>query len=39
VVAPAMAALRDVAVGDRDVRDVLGFHPLALLRKVLSREQ
>ncbi len=38
VVAPAMAALRDVAFGDRDVKDVFGFHPLELLRKVLSRE-
>ncbi len=39
VVAPAMAALRDVAFGDRDVSEVLGFHPLELLRKVLSRER
>ena len=38
IVAPAMAALRDVAFGERDVKDVLGFHPLDLLRKVLSRE-
>jgi hypothetical protein len=38
VVAPAMAALRDVTAGDRDVKDVLGFHPLELLRKMLSRD-
>jgi hypothetical protein len=38
VVAPAMAALRDLTAGDRDVKDVLGFHPLELLRKLLSRE-
>jgi hypothetical protein len=38
VVAPAMAALRDVTAGDRDVKDVLGFQPLELLRKMLSRE-
>jgi hypothetical protein len=38
VVAPAMAVLRDLTAGDRDVRDVLGFHPLELLRKLLSRE-
>jgi hypothetical protein len=38
VVAPAMAALRDVTAGNRDVKDVLGFHPLELLRKMLSRE-
>jgi hypothetical protein len=38
VVAPAMAALRDVTVGDRDVKDVLGFHPLEVLRRLLSRD-
>ena len=38
VVAPAMAALRDVTAGSRDVKDVLGFHPLELLRKMLSRD-
>lgn len=38
VVAPAIAALRDVTGGDRDVKDVLGFHPLELLRRMLSRE-
>ncbi|MFT3767564.1 MAG: hypothetical protein QM820_19085 [Minicystis sp.] len=38
VVAPAMAALRDLTTGDRDVKDVFGFHPLELLRKLLSRE-
>jgi hypothetical protein len=39
VVAPAMAAIRDVAIGDRDVKDVLGFHPLELLRTMLSRDE
>lgn len=38
VVSPAMAALRDLTTGDRDVKDVLGFHPLDLLRTLLSRE-
>jgi hypothetical protein len=38
VVAPAMMALRDLTTGDRDVKDVLGFHPLELLRRLLSRE-
>jgi hypothetical protein len=38
VVAPAMAVLRDLTTGDRDVKDVFGFHPLDLLRKLLSRE-
>jgi hypothetical protein len=38
VVAPAMQLLRDLTSGDRDVKDVLGFHPLELLRKLLSRE-
>ena len=38
VVSPAMAALRDLTSGDRDVKDVFGFHPLVLLRKLLSRE-
>jgi len=38
VVSPAMAALRDLTTGDRDVKDVFGFHPLVLLRKLLSRE-
>ncbi len=49
VVAPAMAALRDLAAGrsgarhdegggDPAVEDALGFHPLELLRRVLSRE-
>jgi hypothetical protein len=38
VVAPAMAAIRDLTTGDRDVKSVLGFHPLDLLRKLLSRE-
>jgi hypothetical protein len=33
-----MAAIRDLTTGDRDVKDVFGFHPLELLRKLLSRE-
>jgi hypothetical protein len=33
-----MAILKDLTTGDRDVKDVLGFHPLDLLRKLLSRE-
>jgi hypothetical protein len=39
VVAPALLALRDLTSGDRDVSSVLGFHPLELLRRLLSREQ
>lgn len=38
VVSPAMAILRDITTGDRDVKDVLGFHPLELLRRLLSRD-
>jgi hypothetical protein len=38
VVSPAMAVLRDLTTGDRDVKDVLGFHPLELLRRLLSRD-
>ena len=38
VVSPAMNALRDLTSGDRDVKDVFGFHPLVLLRKLLSRD-
>jgi hypothetical protein len=38
VVSPTMAALRDLTAGDRDVKDVFGFHPLELLRKMLSRD-
>jgi len=39
LVAPTTAAFREVTAGRRDVRDVLGFHPLELLRKLLSRER
>jgi hypothetical protein len=39
VVAPAMQALRDLTTGDRDVTSVLGFHPLELLRRLLSRDR
>jgi hypothetical protein len=38
-VGPAMAALRDLTGGDKDVKHVLGFHPLELLRKMLSRDE
>jgi hypothetical protein len=40
IVAPAMAAVRRVARGgeDGDPKDTLGFRPLELLRKMLSRE-
>ena len=39
VVAPSIQALRELTTGERDVKSVLGFHPLELLRRVLSREQ
>jgi hypothetical protein len=39
VVAPSLQALRDLTTGDRDVKSVLGFHPLELLRRLLSREE
>jgi hypothetical protein len=39
VLAPALDAIRDVASGDRKVEEVLGFHPLELLRRLLSRER
>jgi hypothetical protein len=42
IVAPAMAAVRRVARGgaeDGESKDGLGFHPLELLRKMLSRER
>jgi len=38
VLAPALGAMRDVAFGDRKLEDVLGFNPLELLRRLLSRE-
>jgi hypothetical protein len=39
VVAPSLERLRDaVSQGDRDVAGVLGFQPLELLRRVLSRD-
>jgi hypothetical protein len=34
----AFGALRDVAIGDRAIEDVLGFNPLELLRSLLSRD-
>ncbi|MCC6526534.1 MAG: hypothetical protein IT373_28050 [Polyangiaceae bacterium] len=39
MLAPTLAALRDRALGDRKLGDLLGFDPLELLRKLLSREQ
>jgi hypothetical protein len=39
VLTPAFNTLRDVAVGDRQMDDVLGFDPLTILRKLLAREQ
>jgi hypothetical protein len=39
VLAPTLGLLREVALGDRAVEDVLGFHPLDVLRKLLSREE
>ncbi len=39
VVAPSIQALRDLTTGERDVKSVFGFHPLELLRRVLSRDQ
>ncbi len=36
---PAIAAIRDVTLGDRELEDVLGFNPLGLLRQLLSRER
>jgi hypothetical protein len=38
VVSPAMARLRDLTAGDRDGGGVFGFHPLELLRRLLSRD-
>jgi len=39
VVTPSLQALRRAALGDRDVVSMFGFHPLELLRKLLSRER
>jgi hypothetical protein len=39
IVGPSIQAFRDLTSGERDVKSVLGFHPLELLRRVLSREQ
>ena len=38
VLTPAMGALRDVTLGRRQVEDLLGFNPLEVLRKLLSRD-
>lgn len=39
VVGPSLQVLRDVRKGDRDVKSVLGFHPLEVLRKILVRDR
>lgn len=39
IVAPSLQMLRDLRTGDRDVKSVLGFHPLEVLRKLLIRER
>jgi hypothetical protein len=39
VVGPSIQALRDLGSGERDVKSVLGFHPLEVLRRLLSREE
>jgi hypothetical protein len=39
MVGAGLGALREATLGDRSVEDVLGFHPLELLRALLSREQ
>lgn len=38
VFSPALSMLREVALGGRTVQDLLGFNPLELLRKLLSRD-
>src|SRR5687767_15248577 len=35
---PALHTIRQVALGERRVEDVLGFSPLEMLRRLLSRE-
>jgi len=37
-VAPTLQTLKDLTSGERDVKSVLGFHPLEVLRRLLSRE-
>ena len=39
IVGPSLEALRQIRRGDRDVASVLGFEPLVLLRKLLSRDR
>lgn len=39
IVNPSLEALRQVRRGDRDMASVLGFEPLALLRKMLERDR
>jgi len=38
VVGPSFQVLREITTGERDVKTVLGFHPLEILRRLLSRE-
>jgi hypothetical protein len=38
VLSPAFTMLRDATIGDRSIEELLGFHPLELLRKLLSRD-
>jgi len=39
VVGPSLQALREIRRGERDVKSVLGFHPLEMLRRLLSRDE
>lgn len=38
ILTPAFDAIRDVALGERQIEDVLGFNPLGVLRALLSRD-
>jgi hypothetical protein len=38
VLSPALHTIRQIALGERRVEDVLGFSPLEMLRRLLSRE-
>lgn len=39
VLTPAFDAIRQVAIGDKQLEDVLGFKPLEVLRALLSRDE
>ncbi len=39
VLTPTLAAIRDVTLGQREVREVLGFNPFEVLRKLLARQR